>query len=393
MITHNKHLHVKLIKNAIIFPATGENISTKNSIQGVQSRHPEKDPEDFGLTYFGKNLTDYKKRSEFLKKNKLKKLSGKYLYLGAMFTDHFGHFLAESIHRFWACKYFEDEVSGFIILSPHRKFTPTEVFHASCHLLEVDIKKIILVNELSEIELLIIPDLGSSIGTTPKKWYLREISKKIFLGKLKNPSLPKKLFIRRGHQYLSRTIGLSYFLDLIRQNGFIEFFPENLPFLDQVKYIISADYVLWEEGSACHIFEILPTIHYKQSILIKRKEKETAIDLTLNSRIKNQERYKNIKKVFSGTGISCDVSRMKDPGEFYDYLKIKKIIKGDDRFNILYFWVYECYDFLSFYTKYLEIKTIYFLLEKVKPNVNLRLWNIFKNLAYKTQRIGKSPTS
>ena len=60
MITHNKHLHVKLIKNAIIFPATGENISTKNSIQGVQSRHPEKDPEDFGLTYFGKNLTDYK---------------------------------------------------------------------------------------------------------------------------------------------------------------------------------------------------------------------------------------------------------------------------------------------------------------------------------------------
>jgi len=375
MKTHKKNSHTQFLKNALVFPATFENIGSVKTIQGIQTKLGKKDPKEFGFYRLGKSLTSYKKRKECIDKQSPQINKGRYLYLGTMFTDHFGHFLAESIHRLWACKYYETKVKGFIILSPYHHLLSTKTFNEVCKFFNVNNKKLILTNHLSEFEELIVPELGSSIGINPKNWYLKELSKIANVSNMKDLNLPKKLIVRRGKTYLSRTVGSSYFALQMKKNGYTEFFPELHSLKKQLAHLVSAEFIVWEEGSACHLLEMLPKIKYKQSILIKRRPTKNAIDVLLAGRLLNSQTYKNVKKIYSGR--SCDVSIYNNPAELHSFLRLHGVI-GMKQFNYLEFKRYECKDYLIFLYYYLKLNAVRFAIHYIKPYINKFFWELLK---------------
>ncbi len=192
-------------------------------------------------------------------------VGGTYIY-GGPFYPHFGHALTESIHRLWA---FDSSVHDGIVFAVSIRantnltnYTPPQWFIQILKILEIPLGKCIWVTHDCTFQNLIIPEPGSELSLGPKKWYrsyLEKLQQRIWeLTSHLRIDKPEKLFLGRTHIRFSGNIaGSEFFETLLVDEGYVSLKPENYDVLEQLAYIINAQKIIFSEGSAIHILELM----------------------------------------------------------------------------------------------------------------------------------------
>ncbi len=362
------------LKNALIFPAINEAVWDESAMLGVQSQNPRKDPKEFGLISHNRYLINYKLREKYSCKNSPIRLSGKYLYLGQL-PNHFGHFLEECLGRLWACRAYESKVDGFIFLRYHDNIKLVPYILEILKLFNVNADKLILISQFTEVEDLVVPEIGSWLGGE-KKWFKDWTEKYINIKDYKK-NLPPKIIVRRSNRFLGRVAGFDYFSKILVSNGFKEIFPENYTIKEQIEFVVSAKVIVWEQGSACHILKILPPLN-NTSLLIRRGMFVLSIENLIKKKSKRFMIYRDAQSILYHPSSNKIMGFFPNPEGLLNFFKKNNLIE-DEAFEKNVFKKIERNDFVYFFRNYLiDIALISPVVKYIKPILPRLIWTKLK---------------
>lgn len=206
-------------------------------------------------------------------------IEGNWIYIGPKYP-HFGHIMAEMIHRILPSKLFFPEVNRYLVVTT---FDDSELsFETLCptyreviDFFEVDPASVLILNENSVVESLSISEQASNLGGVPSHWYLdalRDYSS-VRLDQIHGSGIDHlKVYVSKSRMpHGGRILGASYVEELLREEGFFIFYPEEAPLSVQLDTYRKADILIFEEGSACHGTELLGTEMLNRTFLLVRR--------------------------------------------------------------------------------------------------------------------------
>jgi tetratricopeptide (TPR) repeat protein len=206
-------------------------------------------------------------------------VDGKWIYVGPKYP-HFGHIMAEMIHRILPSKLFFPDVTKYLIVTTFDDSEPSvetmsPAYREILDFFEVDLGSVLIINTNSVIESLCISEQASNLGGSPTPWYLdalREYSGRR-LDQLHGSEVqhPKVYVSKSRMPHGGRILGSSYIEELLSEEGFFIFYPEEAPLSVQLDTYRKASILVFEEGSACHGTELLGTEMMNRTFLVVRR--------------------------------------------------------------------------------------------------------------------------
>ena len=182
-------------------------------------------------------------------------VSGTYLYAGWM-KRHFGHFMIESISRFWAISASGLDVDGvaFAAFAPRTIWQSRRTFRKPLDFFLNGLTDL-PVTQPTRFERLIVADpaigLNDRLVGSPM---MRE-----FLASLPlpapSPDLPGKIYLTRSQLGPNKgtILGESHLEDLLVRQGYVPVALEQHPFEEQIRFIRSADAIISQDGTPMHM--------------------------------------------------------------------------------------------------------------------------------------------
>lgn len=195
-------------------------------------------------------------------------VTGRSLYAGPVW-NHFGHILCDSLHRLWALHADDFDrivfagVVGLRGVDTPEQLKRSEIPDVAIKIMEaIGLPKLemMLVREPVRFEHLYVPEPGSRIQEGALPWYFDHL--RLYQDHLERhlPSYvgPRSVYYSRRHLlWRGGTLGSSHFAKLLARDGFVEVQPETLSIKEQFNMVLNADRVVFDEGSAVHIIEVL----------------------------------------------------------------------------------------------------------------------------------------
>jgi tetratricopeptide (TPR) repeat protein len=210
------------------------------------------------------------------------RLEGEWVYVGPKY-HHFGHIMAEIAHRILPSRMFFPDVHHYMLVTTVDDCDPPgfgsldRAFAELLEFCEIDRDWITIVNENTVVESLSICEQGSNFGGRPGTWYLdllREFSMRRLDELHGSRPSPEKVYVSKSRIPHGGTIlGESYIEELLSQQGFFIFHPEEAPLSVQMDVYRKAKELIFSEGSACHGTELLGTEMLGRTfVLVRRME-------------------------------------------------------------------------------------------------------------------------
>lgn len=345
----------KYIENAFLYPAT-------NDWNGGLYTHgigtADADDVSMGQFKFGRSLIDLKKRQLLRETCIPKKITGTYLYLGAA-SSHFGHFFSECISRYWALgPDFDLQINGVIVL-PDSGGHSKKYVNLCLDILKLSRKDILFITDLSIVDSIIVPEPGCIIGEQPQKYYIDFLKKHAKPELFINNLFPKKILVsRRSYKNVGRLAGMDYVTAELKTKGYFEFLPEKYTILQQIQFICSADDIVWEEGSAVHLLEILPYINSRQTLIMRRELTNfDYIKTIIEQKSPNTTTFSNVE--FVEWSSSAPHNKMSKPIDFEEFIIFIKSQTGAllDKEKLIYESIFDELGFYLFESKQKNIKS------------------------------------
>tara|TARA_B100000378_G_scaffold40309_2_gene30121 strand:+ start:8 stop:1108 length:1101 start_codon:yes stop_codon:yes gene_type:complete len=223
-------------------------------------------------------------------------VKGRYLFAGPVW-NHFGHIMTDSLHRLWPLIHNPNQYDGLIFLSVTNLRVPRDgvvkMPQVALDLLTLmglpSNLPIHFITEPTSIEILDIPEVGCSTKTglkEPYRPYLQHYQSAIRrkIGNLAN-KVPRKIFYSRSHTLNDGgVIGIQYFEDRLRQQGYVSVVPEEMSLKMQFAFAMEAESIVFEEGSALHITDILNDVGAR-AFMLRRRSKATDFERALRPRV------------------------------------------------------------------------------------------------------------
>lgn len=208
-------------------------------------------------------------------------LEGEWIYIGPKYP-HFGHILAEMVHRILPSKLLFPNLKNYLIVttSDDQEDTGIEAlcttYREVLDFFEIDADSVFILNENAIVERLALCEQGSNLGGTPNPWYLQALrdytTRKLDQIHGSANYYPKVYVTKSSIPHGGKILGSRYVEELLEEEGFFIFHPENAPLATQMDIYRKADVVIFEEGSACHGTELLGEKMLKQtSVVLRRK--------------------------------------------------------------------------------------------------------------------------
>lgn len=239
---------------------------------------------------------------------------GKSIYGGAL-VGHFGHQISEFVHRLWPA--FTENFESVVFVSSDGYNKVPQYLSDYIKLLGID--KIIVIDEISIVDELLIAESGKFLDQKSKIWYLDSLdhffkndkinnfnkfqSKQSSLKNIqKNPKLfvnnsflgfPKKIAVFRSHFQTGRIVGELFLEKNFRKAGFFIFRPEEFSIIDQINFYLNAEKIIFTEGSAIHLFDILPRLN-AEVFVVKRRASSLMPEYSIKNKVKKYFEYNNI---------------------------------------------------------------------------------------------------
>lgn len=264
-------------------------------------------------------------------------LSGAWLFGGPLFF-HFGHFLSESISRLWAYRNLINEVDGIVFfIPPYMKNPKLPNYMIECfNLLGIKKQSIKLVNEYTKVDSLFIPEQGTILSVGAKSWYDEKLIELDVKSKIEFKSNKNSIafFSRRNFKLSGRNMGWGYFEKSFSKNVEV-IFPEEIPLIEQLKKIYTANILVFEEGSSIHLLDLLPKLN-KKIIFVKRRVGFSYLENLLENKAAELVIYNDIKEsplIFKNDARHNVCSRFSKPESFFSFLKTIKVIDDFNNFD------------------------------------------------------------
>jgi hypothetical protein len=234
---------------------------------------------------------------------------------GGILMDHYGHFLLESLSRYWAIKDARDDLP---IVWHYRDRSnllawQREIFD----LLKIDTKRFVYVDELTKLDSVYLPDAGYKIQTWGHPLYFASLC--IFGA---NEIIPgKKVWLSRWR--LDRNLGRITNEDEVEKKlvrkGWTIFHPETVSVMEQINMLKDAALISGFQSAAFHTMLFF---NVKSRVVIFRRDRRPInhnySTIAVNKLIEQDVHDVDLEYV-SGDG-SATSSCMKNPNEILEKL-------------------------------------------------------------------------
>ena len=188
-----------------------------------------------------------------------KHLQGNFLWAGPLY-DHFGHFMVDSIHRLWA---YEPNLHNGVLFAALGNVALNTFMADTLRILGIGADQVFVIREPTNVERVEIVEPGSHLGHGPSDWYLTflrklEVNKELI--NLRDATSTRRVFFGRKHLRSGVVLGEAYFSEKLQSNGFTVIQPEEHSITQQMQIVGGAEQIVFTEGSAVYICELLPSI-------------------------------------------------------------------------------------------------------------------------------------
>ncbi|MCX8134592.1 MAG: glycosyltransferase family 61 protein [Roseococcus sp.] len=195
-------------------------------------------------------------------------IAGTYIYAGPIW-ESFGHVLAEFVHRLWVTEL--PEYQGLPVVFTATEGVETPRFLAGVmNLLGITDWRVL--EGPARIERLVVAEAGKQLRVPSAPEYTAFLQRRLGHIAAEPARFPKKLAVLRGHldQSSGRCFGESWMAQQLEHLGYLSFKPEQYPLHDQVNAYMHADHIIFSEGSAMHLFDIMPPVKAQIAVLNRR---------------------------------------------------------------------------------------------------------------------------
>jgi hypothetical protein len=207
-------------------------------------------------------------------------LAGSYVY-GGPYCDHFGHAMAEMIHRVLPARALFD-CRRLLFVGPTAGWPPSGfealpiAMQAPLRFLGVDPADVTVIHDTRVVERLHIAQQGSELGGGPRASYLRMLAdftpKRLAALQGNEPGAGKRLYVSRSRViHGGLLLGEAYLERQLQREGWLVLHPQELPLLAQMQAYHRAETLLFAEGSACHGTELFGIDGLAQCVLLPRR--------------------------------------------------------------------------------------------------------------------------
>ncbi|MBV8359924.1 MAG: glycosyltransferase family 61 protein [Deltaproteobacteria bacterium] len=193
-------------------------------------------------------------------------LEGDWVYIGSTYP-HFGHIMAEMIHRILPSRIFFPDVNRYLLVTTlnHEVGPGIESLYRThqevLEFCEIDPGSVLILNENAVVEHLSICEQGATLLGRPTPWYL-EVLQDFSTRRLdqihgSRPS-PAQVYVSKSKiPHGSTILGERYIEELLSHEGFFIFHPEEAPLSLQMDIYRKAKQLVFAEGSAIHGTQLL----------------------------------------------------------------------------------------------------------------------------------------
>jgi Glycosyltransferase 61 len=201
---------------------------------------------------------------------------GTVVYGGPLFA-HFGHFLAESLHRLWPV--FADPAlaqariafHSFTFGRPPVSMAPWMVDVLAY--LNIDASRCIMIDRPMRFEKLVVATQGSVLGQGPcSPRYLDLFPPRLCLANLPHGREMRSLYVSRSrHAYSGSYLGEELIESVLaEQAGFDVVYPEDHRVVDLIAMFVAAPVIVFSEGSAMHVLELCGRLEASIFVICRR---------------------------------------------------------------------------------------------------------------------------
>lgn len=195
------------------------------------------------------------------------------LYAGVMYT-HFGHFIAECIHRLYARYLMPDlaDMPVYFHVRLNRPLLIPEWVYVILARFKISREDVHVIDGPIHFDRLVIPPQGRILGgTTILPGYNTYFPPREEAGKALVCTMPRKIYLTRTlHRATGSFFGESYIERLLTASGFRVIAPEHETLDAMIEMLRQAEQVVFAEGSAIHITELAAPISARVFVIGRR---------------------------------------------------------------------------------------------------------------------------
>lgn len=215
------------------------------------------------------------------------------LVLGGVTWTHFGHFLAESIHRLWAAQ--RGDHAGlpvvFLAQRPGQRLAPWALDLLRLHGLA---ERVIELDGPAHAALLHIPEPGTRLGAFAEPWYLDLQASALAALARPGPGGPARIAVLRDHLGTGRLVGEGLIAAALEAAGYTLLRPETMGIADQMRLYAGAGHIVFSEGSALHLLEAMPPLRARVAVLCRRHSGARLAGHALRGRVEELVTFEDI---------------------------------------------------------------------------------------------------
>lgn len=214
---------------------------------------------------------------------------------GGVYQDHFGHSIAEFMHRLWILEQGPYRDCTVLFVAKEKHLPVAGYFKDVMDYFGV--KKWRILTEPHTVDRLIIAEQGKTLKRRSHPEYVRFLSRRAQKNQLFEGTYPEKIALMRGHMQSRRFLGEKHLENYLQQDGYRIFQPEKHPIDHQLRTIANARQIIVSDGSACHLFDLLPEIDAEVAFLA-RNRRATIGKTSLKAKVKKLACFKNARLLF-----------------------------------------------------------------------------------------------
>lgn len=189
---------------------------------------------------------------------------------GGVYMHHFGRFVAQSIHRLWIASHpmYEDHTVLFVARPSEMPLKP----HFDAIMKIFGVQNWRIINSACTVEKLIIAEQAKIFGLPSRRHYAGYLNDLSYRNKLIKPHIEnKKIAILRQHLGARHYVAERHLETYLTTQGYSIFHPEKHQLHEQLAVLSNAEKIIIADGSACHLFDMLPPVKANVAFLSRSK--------------------------------------------------------------------------------------------------------------------------
>lgn len=229
-------------------------------------------------------------KDDSLSSKPMETLSGTYIYGGVLSSRHFGHFMAECVHRLLPA--FAEWGRLPVVFAGYTHLLKPEDYFSGIagevlHWLGLDRQNVRVLSSRTLVKHLLVQPQASQLGVAPSEEYLNLLGNYVANHPVAGPSLSpsERIFVTRtGLDKSGGVLGEAYLAHIAESEGYRLIQPEQLSFREQMSVYLEARTAIFSEGSAIHGVELLGPNLFEQTLVMLRRRGGSTFERVLRPR-------------------------------------------------------------------------------------------------------------